>query len=74
MMREAPISCWLHIGPNSRATVTVAFVGTHKAFSLTQVQAFRLEAALRRARKTISTDDGERVRTVAINLLEGIDA
>lgn len=73
-MAEAPISCWLHIGPNSHATVTVTFIGTHKAFSLTQVQAFRLEEALRRARQTIVADDGDRVRTVAINLLEGIDA
>ena len=72
-MADAPISTWLHIGPNSHATVTVAFPGTHKAFSLTQVQAFRLEKALERARKTIVADDGERMRTVAINLLEGID-
>lgn len=73
-MADAPIAAWLHIGPNSHATVTVTFIGTTKAFSLTQTQAYRLEAALRRARQTICRDDGERMRTVAINLLEGVDA
>lgn len=73
-MAEAPIAAWLHIGPNSHATVTVTFIGTNKAFSLTSVQAQRLEVALRRARETIVRDDGELRRTLAINLLEGVDA
>lgn len=73
-MAEAPIAAWLHIGPNSHATVTVTFIGTTKAFSLTQVQSYRLEAALRRARETIVRDDGELRRTIAINLMEGVDA
>lgn len=73
-MADAPIACWLHIGPNSHATVTVTFIGTTKAFSLTSVQAQRLELALRRARETIVRDDGELRRTLAINLLEGVDA
>lgn len=73
-MAEAPIAAWLHIGPNSHATVTVTFIGTTKRFSLTQVQAYRLEAALRKARETIVRDDGELRTRVSMNLMEGVDA
>ena len=73
-MADAPIAAWLHIGPNSHATVTVSFPGTHKAISLTQVQAYRLLEGLKEATRIIARDDGELRRTIAINLLEGIDA
>jgi len=73
-MADAPIAAKLHLGPNSRASVTVAFPGTTKAFALTWWQAQRLEAALRRARETVARDDGERRTNLAIDLLEGVDA
>lgn len=73
-MADAPIAAWLHMGPNSRATVTVTFIGTHKRFSLTATQAFRLEQALSEARGTIARDDGERTHAISIKLLEGTEA
>lgn len=56
---EAPISCWLHQGPNSQATVTVGFIGTSKQFSLTRVQVTELRARLEEAEALLARDDGE---------------
>lgn len=72
-MADAPLSAWLHMGPNSRASVTVTFIGTHKRFSLTATQVFRLEAALREARGVIASDDGERQHSISIKLLDGTE-
>lgn|GEM_PF-6599444 len=69
-MAEAPIATWLHLAPSSRPTVTVTFIGTHKSFSLTRVQAQRLHHALgdalaRIVREEVSPD------TKAIKLSQG---
>ncbi len=56
---EAPISCWLHQGPNSQATVSVSFVGTYKQFALTRVQVTELRARLEEAERLLARDDSE---------------
>lgn len=71
-MSDAPVASWLHIGPNSAATVTVTFPGTHKAFSLTREQMQRVRQAFERAEAIIAEDDGERDRRLSINLMEGV--
>lgn len=58
-MAEAPISVWLHQGPNSQATVCVSFVGTHKQFSLTRQQLRDLRARLDEADAILARDDDE---------------
>jgi hypothetical protein len=58
-MADAPISCWLHQGPNSQATVCVSFVGTHKQFALTRGQLRELRARLEEAERLLERDDSE---------------
>lgn len=58
-MADAPISCWLHQGPNSQATVSVSFVGTHKQFTLTRGQLAELRSRLDEADRLLSRDDSE---------------
>jgi hypothetical protein len=58
-MADAPLSCWLHQGPNSQATVSVSFVGTHKQFALSREQLRELRARLDEAEALLARDDGE---------------
>jgi hypothetical protein len=58
-MADAPISAWLHQGPNSQATVCVSFIGTHKQFALTPVQVSELRSRLEEAEALLARDDGE---------------
>jgi hypothetical protein len=67
-MADAPLSCWLHQGPNSQATVCVSFIGTHKQFSLTRVQVRELRARLDEAEALLARDDGEIVFRKSIKL------
>jgi len=58
-LAEAPIATWLHLASAPRPTVvTVTFIGTHKSFSLTRVQAQRLHHALGEALARIVREDG----------------
>ena len=67
-MADAPLSCWLHQGPNSQATVCVSFVGTHKQFSLTRGQLRELRARLDEADALLARDDGEIIFRKSIKL------
>jgi len=67
-LTEAPMSCWLHQGPNSQATLSVSFVGTSKQFSLTRVQVTELRARLEEAERLLARDDGEIIFRKSIKL------
>lgn len=75
-MADRPMSVWLTMGPNSAATVTVSFPSRKGArpIALSNVEIFRLHAALGRACRRIAADDGERRTRTSENLLEGVDA
>jgi len=73
LSHDAPIAVWLHIGPNSRASVCVSFPGTTKSFVLTRVQARRLQRALEEGNGIIARDEGDLDRSVSVNLLEGVE-
>lgn len=68
---DAPIASWLHIGPNSAATITVSFPGTYKSFALTSRQARQLKRALIRGCDLVARDDGNLDRRIAIDLMKG---
>jgi len=74
MANDAPIAAWLHLGPQSQATVSVSFIGTYKQFSLTRTQVWQLHRDLERAIALMARDDGESLRRTSHKLSEGIDA
>jgi hypothetical protein len=59
MMRDAPVMAWLHLGPQSQASVCVSFPGTYKKFTLTRVQARQLHRALGEAGELMAADGGD---------------
>jgi hypothetical protein len=56
---DAPIAAWLHLGPQSQASICVTFLGTHKKFTLTRVQARQLHHALGEAAGLMARDTGD---------------
>ena len=74
-MADRPMSVWLHMGPNSSASVVVSFPSRKggRPVALDNREIFRLHAALGKACRAISADDGERTGRQSINLLEGTD-
>lgn len=67
-MADAPLSCWLHQGPNSQATVCVSFIGTHKQFALTRGQVRELRARLEEAEALLARDDSDIIFRKSIKL------
>lgn len=67
-MADAPIHATLHLGPQARATVSIAFIGTKNRFVLTRDQIQQLHAELDLALKLIREDSGESQHVIAHNL------
>jgi hypothetical protein len=56
---DAPIAAWLHLGPQSQASVCVTFLGTYRKFTLSRVQARQLHHALSEAAGLMASDAGD---------------
>lgn len=73
-MPDAPIAAWLHLGPQSQATVCVSFPGTYKSFTLTRVQVAQLHRALGEARELMARDSGDSAWRTSHKLGDEVDA